>query len=595
MAAGSDTRLGALRDALRTLGLDGLVVPRYDEHQGEYIAPHDERLRFLTGFTGSAGFTLVLPDRAVMFVDGRYQVQVRRQVDLGQYEIEHSERVPVDLWLKEKARAGLRIGINPMLVPIKLYDEIAEALAGRGGELVPLEHDPIDALWADQPERPLEPIRPFSLDYAGEASAAKRARVAAGVAAAGADLMVEAQPDNIAWLLNVRGGDVANNPFPQSFLLLDRDGGTEWFVDRRKLSNDLSAYEIEGVRLSEPGELLGRIEARAAGKTVLIDPEAAPSAAVLAATGAGGKVVRRISPVTLAKALKNGTELASFRAAHLVDGAAWTALMGWLKGNVAARFTAGEPITELEVEDKVLGFRQPGRDFVYPSFRSISAAGTNAAMCHYASSAETNAPLRPTELYLLDSGGQYFGATRTLAFGPIEPEVRRAYTAVLKCFISLITLKFPSGTFGHQIDAFARRALWDLGLDYDHGAGHGVGQFLSVHENPHRFEQRANPYPLVAGLVMTIEPGLYVEDRFGMRIENQVELVDVGGGFVTFQSLTLAPIDLAAVDLGALDAGEIAFLDAYHASVRAALAERIDPAYRDYLVAATRPVREQIG
>jgi Xaa-Pro aminopeptidase len=306
-------------------------------------------------------------------------------------------------------------------------------------------------------------------------------------------------------------------------------------------------------------------------------------------------VVQRTSSVALAKAIKNATELAGFRAAHLEDGAAWVEFLAWLDGTVPAREAAGTPVTELEAEAMILRFRERREGFVYPSFRLISAASANAAMCHYAASAEGDAPLLGGEVYLLDSGGQYWegttDATRTVALGAVGEEVRRAYTAVLWGFVALMTLRFPGGTFGHQIDAIARRPLWDLGLDYDHGTGHGVGHFLSVHEQPHRFEKIPNPHRIEAGLVMTVEPGYYRAGAFGMRIENQVEVVPAGEGFLRFESLTQVPIDLSPVDPAQLSGAERAFLDGYHAQVRAALMERVSETARAWLLKATEPLR----
>ncbi|EYD77481.1 Xaa-Pro aminopeptidase [Rubellimicrobium mesophilum DSM 19309] len=586
-------RLSALRRHIEQLGLDGVIVPRFDEHQGEYCAPHDERLAFLTGFTGSAGLALVLRDGGLIFVDGRYQVQVRRQVDLGSYRIEHYDDSPVDQWLERHGAPGLRIGCNPMLVPARMFDRLREALARRGGELVALDVDPVDAIWPDQPERPLARIEPFPMSFSGETSASKRQRIAAAIAAAGADLLAETQPDNIAWLLNVRGGDVAFNPFPQSFLLLGADAGVEWFVDERKLPNDRSAYELDGAVLRPPEALLPRLGERAAGARVLLDPDLTSAAVGLEVTRGQGAVLHSASPITLAKAVKNPVELNGFRTAHLEDGVAWVEFLAWIDAHAGPRAAAGNPVTELEAEAWMIEARRRRPGFVYPSFRSISAASANAAMCHYAASEETDAPIGEG-VYLLDSGGQYLSATtdatRTRAFGEVGPEVRRAYTAVLRGFVALMTLRFPVGTMGHQIDAFARRPLWDLGLDFDHGTGHGVGHFLSVHEQPHRIEKIANNHRMEAGLVMTVEPGYYEAGGFGMRVENQVEVVADGEGFLRFGSLTLVPIDLSLADRESLTEAEVAFLDGYHARVRQALADRVSEEARSYLIRATEPL-----
>lgn len=587
-------RLAALRAQVAADGLDGVIVPRFDEHQGEYCAPHDERLRYVTGFTGSAGIALVLSDKALIWVDGRYQVQIRAEVNLEDYTIEHYDDAPIESWLASHATSGQRIGFNAMLIPTDQYKKLKGALEKAGAALVALDRDPVDAIWADQPERPLARINAFPLEYAGETSVAKRARVAAQLKAAGADFMVETQPDNIAWLLNVRGGDVRFNPIPHSFLLLGADAEVEWFVDERKLPNQLQDYELDGVRIGNPERFLGRIAERAVDKAVLVDPEFASVAAGLAVENNGGRAIYKMSPVTLTKSVKNTVELEGFREAHVEDGVAWTALMAWMHDNVPPRAAAGKPVTELEAEDVILNFRAQRKGFVEPSFRTISASASNAAMCHYAARPETNAAVGVAGPYLLDSGGQYYGgttdATRTTAFGPVPDAVKRAYTAVLKGFISMMTLQFPVGTEGHLIDAFARRSLWDLGLDFDHGTGHGVGHMLSVHEQPQRFQKQVNPHKLVPGLVTTVEPGYYQAGEFGMRIENQVEVVEGDRGFLKFRSLTLVPIDLSMADISSLERREIAFLNAYHAEVREKLTDKVPAEARAFLIRATEPV-----
>lgn len=585
-------RLEALRAHIGSLGIDGVIIPRFDAHQGEYCAPHDERLRYLSGFTGSAGIALVTAAGAVIFVDGRYQVQVRKEVDLGAFEISHFYDFPLERWLGEKLPRNMRIGFNPMLIPSDLHERLKAAMDKAGGDLVPLDSDPVDAIWPDQPEPPTGRISNFI--NAGEAAVDKRRRIGARLAELGADFLVETQPDNIAWLLNVRGSDVKYTPLPQSFLLLDKSGETEWFVDERKLPNDRDAYELEAVRTRSPADLLDGIAARSNGKRALVDPRFASVAAALAVTGAGGSVLSEASPITVAKAVKNGTELDGFRSSHVSDGVALAEFMSWLADNVAAREAAGNPITELEAEDKLLAFRAQGDGFVEPSFRSISASAANAAMCHYASSVETNAALTTRDVYLIDSGGQYLtgttDVTRTTAFAPVSDEVRRTYTAVLKGFIALMTLQFPVTARGHHLDALARRPLWDLGLDYDHGTGHGVGHFLSVHEHPQRFGKVVNNYEFAPGVIMTIEPGYYREGEFGLRVENQVETVAAAPGFLRFETLTLAPIDLSLADVSALTREEIAWLDGYHARVRAALAGQLSASARAWLERMTAPI-----
>jgi Xaa-Pro aminopeptidase len=586
--------LADLRSKLDEAGLYGIVVPRFDPYQGEVVAPHDERLAFLTGFSGSAGIAAVTPDHAVLFVDGRYQVQARGEVDTALFEIAHFYDFPIETWLAAKLPKGKHIGINPMLVPSALYAKLELALARTGGELVLLQVDLIDAIWPDQPPPPLAPIRAFPLHWAGEDSASKRRRIGAALEKAGADFLVETQPDNIAWLLNIRGGDIAHTPIAHSTAIIDRDGRVDWFVDDRKLPNDRSEIEADGLAVQPADGLIAAVRERAADKTALVDPGFAPVAVRLAVETSGGKTLLQFSPVTLAKAVKNNVELAGFREAHMQDGVAWTEFLAWLDAEVPLRLAAGNSITELEAQAQLLGFRRAGMDFVEDSFGPISASGSNAAMCHYASKPETNAPLTGELPYLIDSGGQYWGgttdATRTMHFGPASAAVRQTYTAVLKGFVALMTAQFPPTAQGHHLDALARRPLWDLGLDYDHGTGHGVGHFLSVHEHPHRFGKAVNAHGFEPGVVMTIEPGYYREGAFGLRVENQVEVVAGAAGFLRFETLTLVPIDLAMADIPALTPAEIGFLNAYHAQVRKALTGRLSPRAASFLQRSTQPI-----
>jgi Xaa-Pro aminopeptidase len=589
-----NSRLTALRHQLLAQRLDGVIVPRFDAYQGEVVAPRDERLAYVTGFTGSAGVALITQDRAILFVDGRYQVQARHEVDLATFEIAHFFNTPIEQWLTNNAKAGQRIGVNPMLVPHRLYELLTTNLARAGGELVGVDADLVDAIWADQPEPPLGPIKPFPLEFAGEDSASKRGRIAAVLKQQNADLLIETQPDNIAWLLNIRGSDIGRTPIAHSMVLLDNSGAVEWFVDERKLPNDREPILSEGLTISSADGLPAAIARRAPGKTVVIDPAFAPVAMRQAVERAGGAVVHQFSPITIAKAVKNSVELSGFRSAHIEDGIAWVEFIAWLTEQAPGRFADGNPITELEAQVEFLRLRQQRVNFVEDSFTPISASGSNAAMCHYSAKPSTNAPITTQLPYLIDSGGQYLGgttdATRTIMLGEATAEIRRTYTAVLQGFISLMTAQFPIGTTGHHLDAFARRPLWDLGLDYDHGTGHGVGHFLSVHEHPHRFGKAVNAHPFEAGLIMTIEPGYYKDGGFGLRIENQVEVLEGAPSFLRFETLTFVPIDMGMADVSELTRGEIAFINGYHAQVRAALTGKLSPRAERYLETSTVPL-----
>ncbi|ATN36671.1 X-Pro aminopeptidase (plasmid) [Rhizobium sp. ACO-34A] len=589
-------RLAAFRKELAARGYDGFVVPRADAHQSEVTAARDDCLAFISGFTGSAGLALIMAESALIFVDGRYDIQVRQQVDPALYQIHHLHNAPIDRWMREQATSGMRIAFDPMLVNGALHDRMADAMVSAGGALVPCNEDLFDAIWADRPAAPLGAVRAMPVDVSGESVADKTRRAGEAIRQAGAVALAETSPDNIAWLLNLRGGDVPMNPVPHSFLLLDADGTVEWFVDRRKLGNDLSGFELQQVKLSPASDFLKRLGEVAKRGAVLTDPQFAPVSVRLAVEADGGATIYKTSPLTLLKAVKNETELVGYRRCHVEDGAALTDFLAWVQREGRLREASGRPLTELEAEAKLLAFRATRKGFLEASFRSISASGVNAALCHYNAAEATDAVIDSRLPYLIDSGGQYLDGTtdvtRTLFLGPAASEIRRTYTAVLKGFLSLIMVRMPVGTQGHQLDAFARRPLWDLGLDYDHGTGHGVGHNLFVHEYPHRFAKLANPYGLEPGNIMTIEPGYYAEGRYGLRIENQVEVVADGAGFCRFASLTLAPIDLSAADLTALTEGERAFLDAYHAHVREALMPLVAEETRAFLLEQTRSIAE---
>ncbi|WP_336818007.1 aminopeptidase P family protein [Cedecea sp. MMO-103] len=581
--------LGALRALLRERGLDGIIVPRADAHQSEYCAPYDNKLEFISGFTGSAGLALVLADRALLFVDGRYQVQARHQVNLAEFEIHHLHDEPLHLWLRDNLPAGKRIAFEPLLMVNSQY----ESLRTSGCDLVALDDDPLDAIWPDRPAAPCGEIIAMPDEISGESAASKRERIAQVLSTAGADYLALTQPDNIAWLLNVRGSDIPMSPVPHSFALLSARGDIEWFVAEEKLRKLDKAW-LNGITLRPMSEFLARCQQLATGKHTLIDADSAPVAVRFAVEQGGGSVLWAPDPVTLIKANKNETELAGYRDSHIEDGVAWVNFLAWLTREVPRREAAGNPVTELEAQEKQLSFRQQGSTFTEQSFSTISAAGSNAAMCHYHSSPETNFALTAAQFYLNDSGGQYINgttdATRTLSFGELDATRRLHYTAVLKGFLALISLQFPQGTQGHQLDAFARAPLWELGLDYDHGTGHGVGHRLMIHENPHRMAKKVNPWPMLPGNILTIEPGYYLADSHGIRIENQVEVIASRPGFCKFSSLTLIPIDLSAVDVDLLSPQDIAWLDDYHQQVREMLSPRVNEEVRHWLEAATQPV-----
>ncbi|WP_395300461.1 aminopeptidase P family protein [Enterobacter sp. ECC-175] len=581
--------LAALRNRLRENGLDGMIVPRADAWQSEYCAPYDEKLAWLTGFDGSAGLALILQDRALLFVDGRYQVQARMQVNMDEFSIHHLHNEPLAQWLATNVSPGARIGFEAMLMTNVDYAQLSSTPC----EPVALDDSPFDTLWAGRPAAPAGVIRAMPDEIAGESSASKRQRVATLLNDSQADYLALTLPDNIAWLLNVRGSDIPTSPVPLSFALLGRDGAVEWFVNDDKLA-DLPPSVAGQFTLSPQDAFIPRCKQLAKGKRIVVDPDSAP-VALRFAIEPQGDILWLTDPITLLKAGKNPVELAGYRECHHQDGAAWVNFLAWLSREVPKRVASGQPLTELEVQAQQLAFRQQQPGFIEQSFATISASSSNAAMCHYHSSEASNKPIGHNHFYLNDSGGQYRNgttdATRTLAWGKVDPQQRLHYTAVLRGFLSLITLQFPSGSYGHQLDAFARRPLWEMGLDYDHGTGHGVGHQLLIHENPHRIAKKVNSWPLAAGNIMTIEPGYYLGGSHGIRIENQVEIVESRPGFCRFASLTLVPIDLSQVELQLLTEQEKQWLDDYHQQVRDALSPRVNSDARPWLVEATAPIR----
>lgn len=581
--------LSALRHWLHDNQFAGMIVPRADAWQSEYCASSDEKLAWLTGFDGSAGQALVLHDRALLFVDGRYQVQARVQVNLDDIEIHHLHNEPLAEWLAENLDAGARIAFDPMLMTQTEYQQLCATQC----EFVPLTESPFDTIWTDRPAAPAGLIREMPEDISGESSVAKRQRIAQLLVAKEADYVAITLPDNIAWLLNVRGSDIPTSPVPLSFALLSREGNVEWFVDGEKI-RDLPASALESVVVSAQDDFVRRCQQISEGKRVWVDADSAP-VALRFAIEPQGEILWQADPITMMKAQKNAVELAGYRECHQSDGAAWVNFLAWLSREIPQREAAGHPLTELEAQAQQLAFRQQQPHFIEQSFATISASASNAAMCHYHSSDATNKPIVSTHFYLNDSGGQYHNgttdATRTLAYSKLDAQQRLHYTAVLKGFLSLITLQFPSGTQGHQLDAFARRPLWELGLDYDHGTGHGVGHQLLIHENPQRIAKKVNPWPLLAGSIITIEPGYYQADSHGIRIENQVEIVESMPGFCKFASLTLIPIDLSQVELNLLSEQEKQWLDSYHQQVRDILSPLVESDARPWLFEATAPIR----
>ena len=604
-------RLAALRAELTRRGLDGFVVPRADEHQGEYVAAASERLAWLTGFTGSAGAAVVLGARAAVFVDGRYTLQVRDQVDGACFEYRHLVEQPAAAWIEANLGSGGKLGCDPWLHSERQMERLRQAAEAAGGELVTVADNPLDAVWADRPAPPRAPIRPHPVEYAGRASADKRAELARELEAKGLAAAVLTLPDSIAWLLNLRGGDVPRAPLPLSFALLRADATVDWFVAPEKLGAELKAHLGNGVGLLEPGALgpaldeLGR-----AGARVLADPDSAAAWVFARLRAAGAEVAAGADPCQLPKARKNAVELDGARAAHRRDGLALTRFLAWLAQEALAR-GPGEELGEVEVSDRLRALRAEDGLFRDLSFDTIAGAGANGAIVHYRAEEASQGRLKAGELFLLDSGAQYpdgtTDVTRTVAIGEPSAEMRERFTRVLKGHIALATARFPHGTSGSQLDVLARQHLWQAGLDYDHGTGHGVGSYLGVHEGPQRISKMPNRVALEPGMIVSNEPGYYKTGAYGIRIENLVAVVEsevleegrsgAGEGgearsMLAFETLTLAPIDRSLIDVALLSPEEIAWLNAYHARVRAAHHDKLDPEAAQWLDAATHPLSE---
>nr|WP_242679566.1 aminopeptidase P family protein [Paracoccus nototheniae] len=577
-----------LRGVMRGQDLAAVIVPRADVHQGEYVADADARLAWLTGFTGSAGFAIVAQDRAGVFVDGRYRVQVRGQVDLAQFTpVDWPETRPSD-WLRAALPQGGRVGFDPWLHARREIEGMETALEGSGIALIALETNPVDAIWPDRPAPPVGAARIHPDDLAGETAAAKRTRLAAELQAAGQAAALLTLPDSISWLLNIRGSDLPKNPVVQAFAVLSDTGHVALFADPTKFDADLRAHLGDEVSLL-PHDALGSALTDLEGP-VRVDPGSAPEAAFRILEGAGTDIARGPDPAVLPKARKNAAELAGMRAAHRRDGVAMVRLLAWLDRHDPAALTEIDVVRHLEDLRRQAGILDI-------SFDTIMGAGPNGAIIHYRVTRATNRPLAPGDLLLIDSGGQYADGTtditRTVALGPVRADAVAPFTAVLRGMIALSRARFPKGVAGAHLDALARQFLWAEGMDFDHGTGHGVGAALCVHEGPARIS-RAGDVALEPGMILSNEPGYYREGSFGIRIENLIVVAEAraepGRSMMGFQTLTLCPIDRRLIDIAALSADERGWLDAYHAEVREALSADLQGDDLDWLIAATAPL-----
>ena len=595
-----EARLKALRDRLTVQDLDGFVVPICDEHMSEYVGAYAQRLKWLTGFAGSAGSAVVLRDCAAMFVDGRYTLQVRDQVDARFYAFEQVPQASPAAWLATHAPDGARIGYDAWLHTRAWAEATARALAARGGTLVAVDANPVDAIWADQPAPSAAPAVPHAIEHAGLDHHTKLAAVTRWLAQQDSDAVVIAALDSVAWLFNLRGSDVACTPVALAYALVHADGTADLFIAPEKVTPDLVAHLGAGVRLAPRDGFVAALHALA-DKRVAVDPERSVAAIFQALDAAGATILPLTDPVILPKAVKNPVEIAGHRAAQARDGAAVARFLHWLE-QAGPQGTQ----TELSASDRLEGERRATNALIDLSFDTISGAGPNGAIVHYKADETTNRAIAANSVYLVDSGGQYRDGTtditRTVWIGPDAPpaEVRDRFTRVLKGHIALARAVFPAGTVGAQLDVLARQFLWAAGCDYAHGTGHGVGSFLSVHEGPQRIAkaqggQAGTAQALLAGMIVSNEPGYYRAGAYGIRIENLVlvepRAIDgAEGEYLGFATLTHVPIDRRLIDPALLDAGERAWLDAYHADVRAILMPLLGGDDRAWLEAATAPL-----
>ena len=594
-------RLDALRGELARRGLDGFVVPLADEHQGEFVAPRTRRLSWLTGFTGSAGLAVVLADRAAIFVDGRYTLQVEREVDAKRFSPRHlTERPPAD-WIEAHLPADGKLGYDPWLHTPDGVARMETACARAGGRLVALDDNPIDAVWTDQPAPPISPAVPQKLEFAGLSSSAKLAAVSETLEERGADAAVLSAPDSIAWLLNMRGADIPNTPVALCFAIVESGGRVSLFIDRRKVTEELAAALGETVTVAEReglGPALDRLAAE--GRKVQIDTRSIPAWISRRLRDAGSEPLHGPDPCVLPKACKNRAEIDGARAAHIRDGRALVRFLAWLDTEAPSG-----RLTEMDAATRLYALRAEDERFRGLSFETIAGAGPNGAIVHYRVDENSNRRLEPGSVFLLDSGGQYLDGTtdvtRTVYIrdpdgGSAPEEVRDRFTRVLRGHIALATAVFPRGVTGGQLDVLARKALWEAGLDYDHGTGHGVGSFLGVHEGPARISRVPSDAALAPGMILSNEPGYYKTGAYGIRIENLVVVVEreapegAERALHGFETITVAPIDRNLIEPSLLTPDETAWLDAYHRRVRDIHADSVDDETRRWLEAACAPL-----
>lgn len=584
-------RLAALREELARRKLTGFVIPRADQQQNEYVAPSEERLAWLTGFTGSAGLAVVLGHEAAVFVDGRYTIQAAKQVDAKAWAVESLIDPPPESWVSAHLKAGDRLGFDPWLHTFAAAERLSAACAKAGAELVAVDSNPVDAIWQDRPRPPLAPVAVHGLQHAGVTEAEKLTQIRSEIGKLGADALVLSDSHAVAWTFNIRGADVAHTPLPLSYALVPKDGRPTVFIDRRKLSNLTRDHLEQSADVREPDAMAPTLMALAkSGGSIALDNATAADALSRLIAGAGGKPVRGSDPIALLKAVKNATEIKGTQTAHRRDAVALARFLAWID-----REAPSGKLTEIDAVEALETFRRDTGALKDVSFPTISGTGPNGAIVHYRVTRKSNRRIAPGDLLLIDSGAQYedgtTDVTRTMAVGEPTDEMRDRFTRVLRGHIAIARAVFPDGTTGAQLDTLARQYLWAAGVDFEHGTGHGVGSYLSVHEGPARISKLGTT-PLKRGMILSNEPGYYKTDGFGIRIEN-LELVvaaNIKGAekpMNAFETLTLAPIDRRLIDVAMLSHDELDWLNAYHARVRAEVRPSLDEATKAWLDQAT--------
>ena len=588
-----------LRAEMARQGLTGFLIPHEDEYQNEYLPACNERLMWATGFTGSAGAAAVVGDKAAMFVDGRYTLQLAAQVDPHLFDYERVEQAGQERWLAENTSNGDIIGYDARLHTPSALKRLAAAITKAGGTLKAVGNNPIDAAWHDRPAPPAAPVIVQPLEYAGESAAKKCKRIAASLAHQDADSAVITAPASIAWLLNIRGGDVMCTPLALSTAIIDSGGHVQLFINPAKVNDDLRRHFGNLVSLYSESEIEDGLKTQS-GKTVIVDPQntAVWFADTLDAAGAEVRFAR--DPIALPKAVKNTAEIKSTTLAHKRDGAALVKFLHWL--DTKAQSGTETVITAVQTLE---GFRHETGVLRDLSFETISGAGANGAIVHYRASTATSQRLKKNSLFLVDSGGQYqdgtTDVTRTVPIGTPTDEMRQRFTLVLKGHIALATIRFPAGTSGHQLDSIARAALWKQGLDYDHGTGHGVGVFLGVHEGPQRIAKTPNSVALEPGMIVSNEPGYYKTGAYGIRIENLqyvTQPAHIDGGereMLGFETLTLAPLHRSLIETALLSAEEVDYIDSYHARVWAEISPHLEGDVKSWLQSACKPIKTSLS